>query len=346
MTATQPNNQNRPATSPTDADTPVDLVATARAAQQLDERTPARGSGAVKLIAPAKVNLYLGIGGRRADGYHDATSILHAVNLHDILYLRLLPGAEDASGLTVHVETSAREGLEPLDVPSENNIAHKAIAALAGRLGRNQHETVEVHIEKHIPAQAGLGGGSSDAAAALLGAAHLWGVNPNDPLLEEVAHALGSDVAFFLHGGCACFNGAGEHFERTLTPLKKSLVLMKPAAGVSTAEAYRTFDKHPQPLDVNLAAAAATASSAVDVPLFNNLAPASELLLPELTDVRTWATEQPGVEGVLLCGSGSSTFAVCSDVDAALRLSVAARQRGWWARTTAFGSLRAAVVPA
>lgn len=92
-----------------------------------------------------------------------------------------------------------------LDVPVESNIVAKAVRLLAEKLERTADETVVACLEKHIPAEAGLGGGSSDAAAALLGAAHLWGVPADDPRIEEAARSLGADVAFFLHGGCACF---------------------------------------------------------------------------------------------------------------------------------------------
>ncbi|MEF9875541.1 MAG: 4-(cytidine 5'-diphospho)-2-C-methyl-D-erythritol kinase [Gordonibacter sp.] len=327
----------------TKSDNTVDLFAEARSAQIKDQLgRPA--SGTVKVVAPAKVNLFLGIGPRRADGYHDAVNIMHAVNLHDVLYMQVKEGLGEEQGLTVQVRTSAREGLAPLDVPPQDNLVYRAIMRLAERLGRTQRETIEVHLEKHIPAQAGLGGGSSDAAAALVGAARLWDVPGDHPALEEVARSLGSDVAFFLHGGCACFGGAGELFEQALAPMKKQLVLIKPDEGVSTAAAYRAFDECPQLVDAALEQTARQAAQAQEVPLFNNLAPAAERLLPLLADVRVWTCAQPGVEDVLLCGSGSTTFAVCVDFDAACRLSASARQRGWWARTTAFGSVKAAVM--
>lgn len=321
----------------------VDLCAEARAAQVRD-RAVRRTSDTVKVIAPAKVNLFLGIGARRADGYHEAANIMHAVHLHDVLYLRIMH-ADEGEGLTVRLSTSAHEGLMPCELPPEDNLVYRAIMRLAERMDHAQSGIVEAHLEKHIPIQAGLGGGSSDAAAALVGAARLWNVSLDDPLLEQVACDLGSDVAFFLHGGCACFGGAGELFEHAVAPMKKHVVLVKPHEGVSTAAAYRAFDRCPQPVDDALGQAAMRAMRAQDVPLFNNLAVAAEELLPVLGNVRSWAKAQPGVEDVLLCGSGSTTFAVCADFNAACRLSAAARQGGWWARTTSFGSVKAMVVP-
>ena len=321
----------------------TDMMATARAAQ-IDGAELGKKAGAIKLVAPAKVNLFLGIGKRRADGYHSALSILHALNLHDELYMRALPGAPDSEGLTIRLHTTVRGGVEPFDLAPEDNIVYHAIAALAQRMERVAHETIEVNLEKYIPAQGGLGGGSSDAAAALVGAAHLWGVSPESPLLEEVAHGLGSDVAFFLHGGCARFGGTGELFEQQLTAMKGNVVLIRPSDGVSTAEAYRVFDTLDSPIDEATLLSAEEATRAEDIPFFNNLAAASEQLLPALSEINKWAKDFPGAEEALLCGSGSATFVTCDSFESACRLAAAARQKGWWSRVTAFGSLRATMV--
>ena len=108
------------------------------------------------------------------------------------------------------MECIAREGLAPLPVAASENIVFRAIDALAHEVGRTEPDFLEVRLEKHIPHQAGLGGGSSDAAAALLGAARLVGDRPRRSRVgARRAHRLGSDVAFFLHGGCACFDGDG-----------------------------------------------------------------------------------------------------------------------------------------
>lgn len=230
--------------------------------------------------------------------------------------------------------------MAPLNVPARENIVFKAIDLLARKADISYDDAINVRIEKNIPHEGGLGGGSSDAAAALIGAARLWGISEDDPLIEEAAHELGSDVAFFLHGGCACFTGTGELFDHELEAMKKPLVLIKPESGVSTAEAYRTFDGNPQKVDESAAAAAEAAQTACEVPLVNNLSPAAESVLPELADVRTWLHRQAGVEASLLCGSGSTTFAVCRDFNVACSIAAAAQSRGWWARTTCSARLR------
>lgn len=320
----------------------VDMLEVARRAQGVDIAGFA-GSGAVKLVAPAKVNLFLDIGAKRADGYHDAISIMHALMLHDVLRMKLSPGCGE--GLSIELSCVAREGLTQLEVPTESNIVAKAVRLLANKLGRTEDETVVACIEKHIPAEAGLGGGSSDAAAALLGAAHLWSVPADNPHIEEAARELGADVAFFLHGGCACFTGVGDVFAHALVPMRTNVVLVKPEGGVSTAAAYRAFDEHPAFVSADERYAALAATQAAEVPLCNNLVPVSEQLLPELADIRTWASGRVDVERVLMSGSGSAVFMQCPSFADAGRVAADARMRGWWARATTFASARAAVVP-
>lgn len=386
----------------------VDMIGLARETALKDAQV---FSGAIKLVAPAKVNLHLAVGERRDDGYHSVTNIMHAVTLHDVLHMRLIPGgfaavaaadtvaevaagaanaspavakaasgAVPASGATVcagaavdltasatsapvafeadpfspsslaRVTCWGSAGVEAPDIPSEQNIVSAAVAQLArelqleGDVGANI-QPVEVRIEKFIPHQAGLGGGSSDAAAALLGAAHLWGVPADHPAIERAARKLGSDVAFFLHGGCARLGGTGEAFEGALAPRRDNIVLIKPVEGLSTASVYRAFDERPRFVAADLAERAAQAQEAADVPLFNNLAEPAERLMPLLADLRAWAQGQPGVGDVLLCGSGSTTFAICESFAAASALATEAKLKGWWARATTLSAARAAMVP-
>ena len=134
----------------------------------LQERDEFRADGWVKALSPAKVNLHLAIGEKRADGYHKAATVMHALNLHDIVYVRRA------------LEQPAQCRMIPLGdlnlptIPAEDNLATKAVARLAEALALpTEAAQVDIRIEKSIPAQAGLGGGSSNAAAALLGAASL-----------------------------------------------------------------------------------------------------------------------------------------------------------------------------
>ena len=193
-------------------------------------------SDVVTAFSPAKVNLHLAIGERRPDGYHGARSVMHALSLHDTLTVRreCVSGLDDFS---VQVRCVAHEGVEPLEISSEDNIVYKALMKAADAFDCGRGEAVDVVIDKHIPHAAGLGGGSSNAAAALLAACRLWGVDPESREVFDIAAGIGADVPFFLRGGCAVLGDRGDVFERELVPMKGALVLIRPNAGVSTAAA-------------------------------------------------------------------------------------------------------------
>ena len=320
----------------------------------------------VKVIAPAKVNLFLGIGERQDSGYHRAITAMHSLALHDTLQITQVeagekvllvePGdaaqplrelelsAEPGSGLAVSAHMIWTAGLDPASVPDEDNLACRAVRALAQQLERSVDEHIRIVIEKCIPHQTGLGGGSADAAAALLGAAELWGVDDKQ-LVEQVAQSLGADTAFFLHGGCTLLEGCGNVFVRNLSPRRDAVVIVKPEGGVSTGKAYAAFDRDPVRIDGALQKQLEAAQTAIEVPLFNNLAFASESLHDQLATVRNFLAERSDVEGVLLCGSGAGTFAICRDFSSAQSLVSQAQQRGWWARATSFTPLGAALLP-
>lgn len=348
----------------------VDMVGTARNVQWTPEAF--LGYGSVKLVAPAKVNLFLAVGDKREDGYHDVVNVMNALALHDTLYLhvgRVERGSADAAyldkaaageeldlpdyyaiggpenNLLIYVDAVDKGGVGDLGVPTRDNIIAKAADALARELGRSAREKVAVRLEKNIPHQGGLGGGSSDAAAALVGLARYWGVTVDDPAVVKVARGLGADVAFFLNGGCALFTGVGEQFVRSLPARKDAVLLVKPEGGVSTPAAYRAFDEAPVIIEPAVMEAALSAENAIDVPLVNNLTPAAEQLLPELAEVRAWALAQEGVKEAMLCGSGATTFAIVEDFATACELASAAQRNGWWARATMMSSLRAAIRP-
>lgn len=308
-----------------------------------DPLAPFEKEGMIKLLAPAKVNLFLGIGNKRADGFHEAITVMHALTLHDILHFDHEPNS--SGELVVEVRMYAREGLEMSAVANEDNLIFRAIHLLAQSIGRVEGETITIRVEKRIPQKAGLGGGSADAAAALVGAAELWGVDPRSPKVVAVAQKLGADVAFFLHGGCACFEGKGDEFLHELSPMKSPVVLVSPNQGVSTMAAYQKFDENPEMLSSEVTKQALNAKNAADVPFCNNLSLPAQELLPVLKEVSKWAGQQPETQKHILCGSGSATLIMCVNMDDACALVSRAKKCGWWARTAAFSSVRAAIVP-
>src|SRR3954453_13297038 len=181
--------------------------------------------------AHAKVNLDLRVLGTRADGFHELRTVFQTIELHDTLTCIEQPGAFALRCRTPGV---------PLD---DSNLVWRAGASLWTALGREgEPRDTRVTIDKIIPMQAGLGGGSADAAAALLGLGRLGGGVPLT-LLREVAAGIGADVAFFLSGGTALGLGRGEEIYPLVDMPPHFLVIARPPFGVSTAEAYAWYDE-------------------------------------------------------------------------------------------------------
>lgn len=277
----------------------------------------------VVVSAPAKVNLYLGIHTERdGRGYHRVDSVMAALSLADTVTV------EDADALEVVT-------VPAVDFPMEQNTAYRAAAALAHAFGLEPR--VRIEIEKRIPLRAGLGGPSTDAAAAITGLCALWGLDERDERVEAVARSIGADVPFFLHGALAYLDGAGDRLRERFEPLAGlPVVLVRPqGAGVSAGAAYARFDEDPQPLpplEPVLEALRAHDADAVAACVANNLAPASCALAPEIDEVLAWLRDRPGVQVALMSGSGSCSFALCASLDDARAIAQAAQaERGWWA---------------
>ena len=301
-------------------------------------------SNMVKIISPAKVNLVLAVGEKREDGFHSVDTIMHALALHDTLSMRRLSDEGSGEGLHIVLKCETSFTIDPLDVTAEENIAYRAVKELAAELGRNEDETIEMVLNKVIPAQAGLGGGSSNAAAALLGAATLWGVDPASEQVLAVAARLGADVTFFLRGGCTRLSGKGEVFEASLATRKGFVLLVRPDAGVSTAKAYAEFDANPQLPSAEYLATLAGFTEASQVEPWNNLTQAACAVEPQVAEVVEWAKGQAGVTGSVVCGSGSAVCLICDSYEAATEASVDAHKHEWWCRVTSFSPLGAAIV--
>jgi len=191
------------------------------------EEAPAAAVSAETFTLPAhaKVNLLLRVLGRRTDGYHEIRTVFQTVTLHDLLTF----GPAEAGRFSLECDQTG----VPTD---ERNLVWRAAEALRERYG--VRAGAQIKLEKRIPAGGGLGGGSSDAAAALVGLSHLWGLETDAAELSKIGAGLGADVPFFLTGGTALGTGTGTD----ITPLKDvpehHLVLVTPGVEVSTAEAY------------------------------------------------------------------------------------------------------------
>lgn len=299
-----------------------------------------------KIISPAKVNLVLAVGEKQENGFHEVQTIMHSLALHDMLSMRRFDDEGSGDGLQVMLKCESSFTIDPLLIKAEENIAYKAVVELAKALDRTQDETIEMILNKVIPAEAGLGGGSSNAAAALVGAATLWGVGVEDERVQEVASRLGADVSFFLKGGCARLSGKGDVFEAQLEPRSGFVLLVRPDAGVSTGKAYAAFDEDPVLPSSEYLSSIAALDAAADVSLYNNLEKAACSVTPVVAQVLEWGRAAAGEENVVLCGSGSAVCCIFDSYQAACEASVEARKHEWWTRVTSFSPLGAAIVEA
>ena len=185
----------------------------------------------VRVRAYAKVNLNLRVLGTRTDGYHELRTVFQSVALHDTLLCVTRPGP-----FALRCRTSG----VPLD---ESNLVWRAASALWTATGRTGAPAdIAISIRKQIPMQAGLGGGSADAAATLLALARVWGGVPL-PIIRDVAGAIGADVAYFLSGGTALGLGRGEEIYPLVDLPTHWVVIVQPPYGISTAEAYAWYDE-------------------------------------------------------------------------------------------------------
>lgn len=255
-----------------------------------------RVTDCIRCRAPGKVNLSLAALGRRPDGFHDIESWVVPFDWCD----RLVLAPADHLSLTV---SGRSEG-----VPAgETNLAWRAAVALAEAAGRRPD--VSVSLEKTLPPGAGLGGGSSDAAAVLLGLNELWRLDWPVKRLAPIAAALGSDVPLFLTAGSAVIRGRGERVERIACPWRGWLVLVIPPFGLSTAAVYAAWSPD--------AVAAERSRSPWTTPhlnsralmdlLFNDLERAAFAVEPRLAKLHG---ELDGLDGrrVRMTGSGSALF--------------------------------------
>jgi 4-diphosphocytidyl-2-C-methyl-D-erythritol kinase len=264
-------------------------------------------AGGVEVLAPAKLNLFLEILGRRSDGYHDVETLMVAVDLYDTLTF-----ADDPSGrITLDCD-------DPTLPTGRDNLVVRAAERVRDAAGCSRG--VKIGLKKAIPAQAGLAGGSSDAAATLAALDRLWEIRMTPSELDALAGEIGSDVAFFRQAPAAICRGRGERVEAVPLGGDLHFVLVSPPVGSSTADVYRhlTPPERPRPIGPVVEALVAGTPDALGEELFNRLQPVAESLAPTLVRVRE-ALENlgPSLDGRLMSGSGSAYFGLCRDRGAA-----------------------------
>lgn len=310
--------------------------------------------------APAKLNLFLELLGKRPDGFHELETVMVPVSCMDTLCVsrserhqeirlqtRWWPAPEDW-------RASLGEAAEPLlAIPDDaSNLIHRAIAATRSAFGLSGG--FEVAVRKRIPAGAGMGGASSDAAAAIQAAAALGGIAPQHPELETIAAQIGSDVPFFLahRGGtppgpqsvsprngnawAALATGRGERLQPFALARRLWFVVAYPRGGLSTAAVYGRVQVPPQPQAVDPCVEALTAGDvdALRAAMLNRLSHPAQTLSPRVSELLD-LMRRCGLPAAMMTGSGSACFSVFAQRQQALQGAERLRQQ--WSRSAQSG---------
>jgi len=262
-------------------------------------------------MAYAKINLILDVVGKRPDGYHEVRTVMQSVSLCDAITL------SEKSHRQISLECNVAE----LPVGA-GNLAWQAASLIQEEYG--VAKGVHINLKKRIPVAAGLGGGSSNAAAVLRGLVRLWGLAPKEGELHALAAKLGSDVPFCLSGGTALGTGRGEIVTILPSCPHFYVVLANPGFPVSTASVYQNFrfegNKEKPDIDGMIAAIGKAEQNGVLERLANSLEPSTFSLYPLVQELKA----KMGQEGsALMCGSGATVFALFTTDRAAGRLQQA-----------------------
>ncbi|MCB2188111.1 MAG: 4-(cytidine 5'-diphospho)-2-C-methyl-D-erythritol kinase [Deltaproteobacteria bacterium] len=272
----------------------------------------------LRIAAPAKVNLSLHVVGRRPDGYHELLTLMQPLDLCDHLQVTL--GGE-----------GCRLFCDRAELAGEDNLVLRAARAYFAALGLPGGATFR--LEKNIPVAAGLGGGSSDAAAALLALNALYGGVLPPQRLWDLARGLGADVSFFLAGCTALCTGIGDQVHPWPEFPSLSYVLVNPGFAVSTAWVYSEFDlTWTKPQVQNKLKRLLGYDKRETIFLHNDLELVTLSAYPELRTIKE-VMEAKGAWGTLLSGSGPTLFGIFTDFTLAQRAAAELSARGgWWVR--------------
>ena len=274
----------------------------------------------MRLKARAKINWTLDIVGQRADGYHLMDMLMQPVTLADDIIL------------TPAAEITLTTGGTPLLPADEKHLAYRAAMALKKHTG--YPGGAAIHVEKHIPVGAGMGGGSADAAGVLVGLNRLWGLNLPQSELETIGLTLGADVPFCIRGGLTRTTGIGENMEDLPCGKNRPLVVIQPCEGLSTKEIFTAY--HEGVVDArpdNSAAALALANgdaATLSAAMANVMQPVSEARRPGIHEAIEALKEQ-GAFAAQMTGSGSAVFGAFTDEPSAANAYEALRTH--WDRT-------------
>ena len=258
------------------------------------------------ITAYAKINLGLRVLRKREDGFHDIETVFHRIDLHDELNIE-----PTDSVISVSSDSTAL----PTD---ENNLCWKAVELLRAEIGTMRGAAI--HLKKNIPIGAGLGGGSSDAAAVLAALPTLWNIAVDASTLANVALNLGSDIPYFLHNKSAYAQGRGERLKFVNIPLPFSIVVVTPGIHISTAWAYGELSKQRREASrrTQFYDGATCTVAALPILMENDFEPIVFNAYPAIADLKQEFLSR-GATHALMSGSGSSVFGLFSAEDNARR---------------------------
>ena len=266
----------------------------------------------VLVTAPAKVNLFFEILARRSDGFHEIETVMTKIGLRDTLSFEPHP----SPGFSLSVDSRTGD-IIPDD---DDNLVIKAVAAVASHA--NETRGARLHLIKRIPSAAGLGGGSSDAAAALEAANLGWDLGLPKSELVKIAAEIGSDVPFFLHESPALCRGRGERITSFAARRRATLVVTKPPVSLSTADVYRACSVPSEPKHWNSNRPPGT------LQWFNRLQATAEQLTPWVQRTAQ-AFESLHCRYHQMSGSGPCYFGLCRHPRDARRLAAGLRHQGF-----------------
>ncbi|CAN7400270.1 MULTISPECIES: 4-(cytidine 5'-diphospho)-2-C-methyl-D-erythritol kinase [Microbacterium] len=284
----------------------------------------------VHVRAPGKINVFLGVGGRHDDGYHALATVFQAVSLYEDVIAR---PADDFSVTVSGVEDI---GSVPLD---DRNLAMRAAKLLAAAV--DHRGGVALEIRKSVPVAGGMGGGSADAAAALVACDALWGTGLSQTRLHDLAARLGADVPFALHGGTAVGTGRGDQLNPALARGRFDWILVPSEQGLSTPVVYERLDllreeegaladDPPLSLDVPIPVLQALRSGdpvRLAETLFNDLQAAALYERPDLADTIRQGVAAGALQGIV-SGSGPTVALLCPDPETAQDVQSSLREGG------------------
>ncbi|UTW57946.1 4-(cytidine 5'-diphospho)-2-C-methyl-D-erythritol kinase [Kordiimonas sp. SCSIO 12603] len=281
----------------------------------------------IEVSAPAKINLFLHIVGRRDDGYHLLESLFAFTQHGDVIRI------SEAEHLSFNITGPFADVLTSAGGDQENLVV-QAAQAFAKEVGREAN--LEIELEKNLPVAAGIGGGSADAAATLIALNEYWKCGFERKHLEDIALTLGADVPACLYPHPLYVTGIGENVEQVSLPKPYTVLLVNPGVGVSTPEIFKAFHASGDDFDTSIGSSTAFEGEKFEPFLFeqsqNTLQKPAEKLCVEVSRVLEKLTSLNTADYVAMSGSGATCFALFSDLNVAKDAEQIIRMydRNWW----------------